>query len=218
MSDSSDSSSSEEEVKPVARVRKAPPEPVKKLSKVKKLMEEIRNAPDEDPPKKTYQRLATDKRLAVIALKERGIEDPEYRATKSAAGRWTVKKRKVPIDQSPDLDRTAGHPTLPPVKAPAPEPAPEPEVHKKDSLDLNWINMQATVNDSLKRDLETLSEKYEKLAQKEEKRKRLKAKMTPPPPQSRPMTPQNPPPTQAPVPPAHRGLYRRASKLSITQF
>jgi hypothetical protein len=225
-SSSSDSSSEDEvEVKaPAPRIRKAQvpePAPEPKKTKLQKMIEEIRDKPIPSDDGKKYQRLAAEKRLAVIALKEKGIEDPEYRATRSAAGRWTVKKRKFPIDQSPDLDRTAGSPPLR-MPEPAPSPiAPEPAPQKKDSLDLNWINMQATVNDSLKRDLESLSEKYEKLAQKEEKRKRLKAKMT------RPVTPQAPPqkpppqtaPAQPPPQPHVRpGLYHRAGKLSISQF
>jgi hypothetical protein len=111
-------------------------------------------------------------------------------------------------------------PAVTPEPIAAPPPAPEP-VSKKDSLDLNWINMQTHVNDSLKRDLEVLSDKYEKLAQKEEKRKKLKAKMAqaaraPQPPPHQP-PPQNPAPTQAPVQP-RPGLYRRQGKLSINQF
>jgi hypothetical protein len=74
--------------------------------------------------------------------------------------------------------------------------------------------MQATVNDSLKRDLEALSERYEKLAQKEEKRKRAKAKMVaqpaPPPPQ--------PKPAAAPVQPQRRDQYRRTQRVSINDF
>jgi hypothetical protein len=227
--ESSDSYSSDEEVKPAKRARKAQepvkkPEPkapggpkaepeVKPLSEVKEVK-----------PKKVYERLASDKRKEIISLKERGIEDPEYQATRSAAGRWTVKKRKIPIDQSPHLNTDAGTPPFPPrAQAPAPvsvpasggshgpEPAPPP---KKDNLDLNWINMQATVNDSLKRDLELLSERYEKLAQKEEKRNKAKekivAKPAPPPPQ--------PKPAAAPVQPQRRGQYHRTERMSISQF
>jgi hypothetical protein len=211
----SDSSESSEEEKPKKRVRKV----VKKEEPVKEAPEK---APTEPSEKKVYQRLAAEKRLEIISLKERGIEDPEYQATRSAAGRWTVKKRKFPIDQSPHLDTTAGTMQVPPTPvrpvfnqpvAPVAQPVPEPV--KKDNLDLNWINTQAMVNDSLKRDLEVLSEKYDKLAQKEEKRKRAKAKIVPPPP-SMPVAPQ---PTQAPVQPQRRpGLYQRAGKLSINQF
>jgi hypothetical protein len=81
---------------------------------------------------------------------------------------------------------------------------PAPLAKKKDDLELNWINMQATVNDSLKRDLESLSEKYERLAQKEEKRKKEKKKAQAPPSQKAPPTvkipPQIPPQYQQPIP------------------
>jgi hypothetical protein len=245
-SSSDSSSSSDDEAPPPPRVRKAQapsPEPEKpeKKTKAQKMIDEIKSKPIPEDGKK-YQRLAAEKRQAVIALKEKGIEDPEYRATKSAAGRWTVKKRKFPIDQSPDLDRTAGAPGgAAPIGAPTPAPKQAAKVleaspapiapQKKDSLDLNWINMQATVNDSLKRDLESLSEKYERLAQKEEKRKRLKAKMAravtpdvraqmpvrPAPMQPPPQQQQRPPPQAAAAVP-RPGLYHRASKLSISQF
>jgi hypothetical protein len=230
--ESSDSySSDEEEVKPVKRSRKAQ-EPVKKPEPKPKVKEAKKPEPQEpvapppasggsqgpevkSTPKKVYERLASDKRAEIIKLKERGIEDPEYQATRSAAGRWTVKRRKIPIDQSPHLDTDAGTRPLPPkaTKPPEPEPAPEP-APKKDNLELSWINMQATVNDSLKRDLEALSERYEKLAQKEEKRKKAKAKMAaqpaPPPPQ--------PKPAAAPVQPQRRGQYHRTERMSINQF
>jgi hypothetical protein len=99
--------------------------------------------------------------------------------------------------------------------------------------------MQATVNDSLKRDLESLSEKYERLAQKEEKRKKEKKKAvkeTKAPPPSQPKVPlqqipQYQPPVAfpQPVPPQYRpsqpviqrqlppGQYRRPG-ISISQF
>jgi hypothetical protein len=191
---------------------------------------------EEAPPKKVYQRLGNDKRLEIISLKERGIEDPEYQATRSAAGRWTVKKRKFPLDQSPRIDNTmqapatrvtpvfsqpAPAPSVPEPVAPPPQPAP-----KKDNLDLNWINTQAMVNDSLKKDLELLSDKYDKLAQKEEKRKKAKAKFAQPPPPAAQAPPPKaipepasaPRPTQAPVQPQRRGLYRRGKPLNINQF
>jgi hypothetical protein len=229
--DSSDSySSDEEEVKPVVkRVRKAQ-EPVKKP--VKKPEPE---APERDagvPPevkgpsapvlKKVYVRIPEDKRQEIIALKERGIDDPEYQATRSAKGRWTVKKRKIPIDQSPHLNTDAGTPPMPVQVRPIfgvardsePVPTKDPEEPKKDNLELSWINMQATVNDSLKRDLELLSEKYEKLAQKEEKRKKAKAKMAPQP----APPPSQPRPAAAPVQPQRRGQYHRTERMSINKY
>jgi hypothetical protein len=222
----SDSSSSDE----------APPPPKKepRARKPQKPQDlHVKAPPGSDAevkPKKVYQRLPNDKRQEIISLKERGIEDPEYQATRSPAGRWTVKKRKFPLDQSPHLDTTAGTAPIrvtpgafrapPPEAAPAPAPPPPAPEPKKDNLDLNWINMQTHVNDSLKRDLELLSEKYDKLAQKEEKRKKAKAKMAQvmarPPPQAPPPQPQAPP-ARAPVQP-RPGLYHRADKLSIGQF
>lgn len=222
-SDSSDSSDS------------SPPPPKKRY---------VRTVPPpkaEAPPKekKPRTRLPTGRRLEIIQNKERGIEDPEYSCSKSANGRYIVKKRAFPLDQSPHLDTTAGTMAIPDLQrvqttlAPVKEPVKEiiPEKPAKD-LQLSWINMQATVNDSLKRDLEALSAKYERLAEKEEKRKKEK-KAKPPAPRSVPQ-PANVsleiPPQQIPAqipqkfqqpraqPQLKVGQYARAKPLSLNQF
>jgi hypothetical protein len=144
-----------------------------------------------------------------------------------------VRMRKFPLDQSPHLDITAGQPpmeipTLQKVQAktiPAVEEIPVEK--KKDDLQLSWINMQATVNDSLKRDLEVLSEKYEKLAQKEEKRKREKKVRNPPPIPPSPIGSANLPPSMTPPAPVQQtpvqrvlktGQYQRSRPISLNQF
>jgi hypothetical protein len=136
------------------------------------------------------------------------------------------------------LDVTAGQPPLkvPDLQRAQTAPiveaqAPVEEKPKKEDLQLSWINMQATVNDSLKRDLESLSEKYERLAQKEERRKKEKAKAkaqpppkaTPPPPppvESRapPSQSWGPPPSQPVQPQLRAGQYRRAAPMLINRF
>jgi hypothetical protein len=161
--DSSDSSDSSSDEPPPKR-------------RVRKVVEPKKSDPKEPKTSAPRVRLPQAKRMQVIQDKEKGIEDPEYSCSKSSTGRWTVKRRKMPIDQSPHLDTTAGTPQLPlkvAVKLPeeAPKEVPQ-EKPKKEDLQISWINMQATVNDSLKRDLQTLSAKYERLAQKEEKRKK----------------------------------------------
>jgi hypothetical protein len=218
--DDSSSSSSSSDSEPPPKKRKAR-EPVEKAVK----------AP-------ARSRLPQAKRMQVIELFQKGHQDPEYSCNKSATGRYIVKRRKMPIDQSPHLDVTAGQS---PMKIPelqraqtAPIVEPVEEKPKKEDLQLSWINMQATVNDSLKRDLESLSEKYERLAQKEERRKKekakAKAKVQPPqktpvptvPPPSQPVY--SVPPTQTwgstpkPQPQLRAGQYRRATPMLISRF
>jgi hypothetical protein len=186
----------------------------------------------EEVPKKVRQpaktqpriRLPTGKRLEIISAKERGIEDPEYQASKSATGKWIVKKRKFPIDQSPRLDTTAGTPALKIEEKNVQEVVEIVPEKKKDDLQLSWINMQATVNDSLKRDLKALSEKYERLAQKEEKRKKetklvgkTVAPKSAPPPQQSPPPQRTEAPQRTPVQ-LRAGQYARARPISLSQF
>jgi hypothetical protein len=210
-SSSSSSSDSEEEYLP-------PPKP-----KAKTVSEALKKV--EPPVPRTQAKLAAARRLEIITNKEKGIEDPEYSCTKSAAGRWIVRKRKFPIDQSPHLDVTAGQRPLP---TPAPPPqGPEPPKAKKADFQLSWINMQSQVNDSLKRDLEVLSERYDKLAQKEEKRKREKKMTEKPIPRPMPSLPQQsyaqqsfPQQSyaQAPPQPKLRAGQYRAAPFSINRY
>jgi hypothetical protein len=211
-SSSDDSSDSSEDISPPPKKKKAPAE---------------KKPPAEKAPQ---IRLATGKRLEIISMKERGIEDPEYSCSKTTTGKWIVKRRKMPLDQSPHLDTTAGTMKIPDLQRVPTKEIPKEEIPqekpKKDDLQLSWINMQATVNDSLKRDLVSLSEKYERLAQKEERRKKEKAKAPPPPKQiPQQIPPQIPPQYQAPVPQQVRsqpqlrtGQYARAKPISLNQF
>jgi hypothetical protein len=205
-SSSSDSSSDEEYV--------PPPKP--KAKTVKEVLKKV-----EPPVPRTQGKLAAAKRLEIITNKEKGMEDPDYACTKSATGRWNVRKRKFPIDQSPHLDVTAGQRPLP---TPAPKAVEDgPPRAKKADFQLSWINMQEQVNDSLKRDLELLSERYDKLAQKEEKRKKEK-KAEKPIPRPMPSFPQQSfpqsygAPSQPPPPPKLRAGQYRAAPFSINRY
>jgi hypothetical protein len=104
--------------------------------------------------KKAVVRLSTARRTEIIQNKQRGVDDPEYSCVQTAAGGWRVSKRKFPLDQTPKIETVAG-----------------PAGH---DVHVTWMNMQQTVNDSLKSELSLLREKYEKLSGKYEEGKSKK--------------------------------------------
>jgi hypothetical protein len=104
-----------------------------------------------------------------------GIEDPEFNCVQNAHTKsWVVRRRKFPIDQTPRVNKQSG--TLPPAPVETPsQPQVQVPVHPPNDIAVSWLNQQATVNDSLKRDLEQLSQNYARLADKyEEKKKKVK--------------------------------------------
>jgi hypothetical protein len=124
--------------------------------------------------KKPPTRIPAGKRTDIIAKKMQGIEDPEFTCTQNPGKKtWSVKRRRFPLDQTPQVNAQVG--SLPSPLAPVTPVA--PVAHPAPSADMNvtWLNNQTVVNDSLKRTLEELSGKYEKLASKyEEKKKKVK--------------------------------------------
>jgi hypothetical protein len=194
------------------------------------------------PPKKI--RIPVSQRNEVIQQKIRGIDHPDFSCVHNPSTQtWTVRRRKMPLDQSP---KYRDDPIPPPVHQPAPAPTPTPPPPKED-VNLTWINMQSHVNDSLKKELGSLAEKYDKLASKYEEKKKAKKlpkKVVDDPieddypheyrePQRRPVPPKQPPTQQryAPPPPQQRyappqpqppklkpGQYARGRALSIVDY
>jgi hypothetical protein len=110
-------------------------------------------APQEKKPKAPVTRIPTARRMEIIQKKQRGIDDPEYSCVQNANGSWRVSRRKFPLDQTPKIEQTS---------------PPSSDVH------VTWMNMQQSVNDSLKGELAQLREKYEKISSKYEEGKKDK--------------------------------------------
>jgi hypothetical protein len=91
--------------------------------------------------------------MEIVQKKQSGIDDPEYSCVQTAGGGWRVAKRKFPLDQTPKIEKTS---------------PPGSDVH------LTWMNMQQSVNDSLKGELAQLRDKYDKLSGKYEEKKTKK--------------------------------------------
>jgi hypothetical protein len=198
--------------------------------------EESDSSSEEVPKKKRRPavvriRLAPSRRTEVIQKKIQGIEDPEYSCSHNVAtNTYTVRKRKFPLDQSPKLQE--------PIPKPEPTPVPEPvKEPPKPDLNMTWINMQATVNDSLKKELVSLSQKYDKLSSKYETKKKekpVKSDRTEEQDERRQKVyrerPRQPDPVVAPIPEPPRqppppqrpqlrpGQYSRSRGLSISDF
>jgi hypothetical protein len=142
-----------------------------------------------DKPKRV--KLSQSRRLEIITNKRNGIEDPEYSAVQNPdTGAWRVSKRKQFLSPTAKVESTS---------------PPGQDIH------LTWMNMQASVNESLGNELERLSHKYEKLSHKyqdtkEKKKPKPESKVLdlsdPEPPEEPPQPPpQQPPQRQPPQPP-----------------
>jgi hypothetical protein len=186
----------------------------------------VKSVPAPEAPKRARVRIPANRRLEVIQNKTNGIEDPEYEATRRGTS-WVVTRRKMPLDQTAKMQS----PILPKKKPerPPPPPPPEPVKKKEENLHLSWANEQASITNSLKKDLTSLSEKYDELAQKYEKHKAKKQKKEDMKnieativkkyherPREAPPAPTPPPRPQTPAPQSMPpGKYKRARPLSI---
>jgi hypothetical protein len=108
-------------------------------------------------------RIAASQRLEIIAKKMQGIEDPQFKCIQNTRTKsWVVRKRKFPLDQTPKVDAHSGKvPNSPLVPV-----VPETPSHSSNEVPVSWLNMQATVNDSLQKTIEKLSANYDKLSEK----------------------------------------------------
>jgi hypothetical protein len=119
--------------------------------KKKKVEKKVEKNPVEK--KKVVNRIPPARRMEIIQKKQSGIDDPEFSCVQTAGGGWRVAKRKFPLDQTPKIEKSS---------------PPGGDVH------VTWMNMQQSVNDSLKGELAQLREKYDKLSGKYEEKKTKK--------------------------------------------
>jgi hypothetical protein len=137
--------------------------------------DEPRRKPRSKGKKTVNARIPSSRRLDIIAKKMSGIEDPEFNCIQNVRTKsWVVRRRKFPLDQTPRVTKQSG--TLPPAQVEAPvQPQTQVPVHPPNDIAVSWLNQQASVNDSFKRDLEQLAQNYARLADKyEEKKKKPK--------------------------------------------
>jgi hypothetical protein len=122
------------------------------------------NLPEKKPVKKT-PKISSTRRQEAINLKILGKEDPEYRVIEGEKkGSYRVSRRKQPLVQEqvfiPNMD-------TPKVETPPPK-------HESENIPvMNYWNTQNTLNTSLSKVLNDLSEKYKQL-----ETKYVKAKQT----------------------------------------
>jgi hypothetical protein len=112
------------------------------------------NAPEPVVSKPKRVKLSQSRRLEIIANKRNGIDDPEYSAIQNpATGSWRVCKRKEFLSPTSKIEASS---------------PPNQDIH------LTWMNMQASVNESIGNELERLSKKYDKISAKYQEKKEKK--------------------------------------------
>ncbi|MBR1734670.1 MAG: hypothetical protein IJ730_04390 [Alphaproteobacteria bacterium] len=136
---------------------------------------------ESEPPKPKRKRnnLSQGERFRLIQAFQNGKTDKYYNVVhdKKRQGEYRIVKRRKPLD-IPEIDEQVGEmPAKIENEPPKTQTAGELLKEDKPSVGIEFFSMQSNLNNSIQRELQSLSEKYDQLSKKFEKSRREQPKV-----------------------------------------
>ena len=138
-----------------------------------KVEAQIESAPPQKPKRKRNT-LSQGERFRLIQAFQNGKTDKYYNVVpdKKRQGEYRIVKRRKPLD-IPEIDVQVGQmPDKIETAPPKSQTAGELLKEDKPSVGIEFFSMQSNLNNSIQRELQSLSEKYDQLSKKFEKARR----------------------------------------------
>ena len=144
-----------------------------------------------EKPKRKRNYLSAGKKFRLIQAYQNGKTDKYYNVIpdKKRQGEFRIVKRRKPLDV-PEIDEQVGE-VPPKIESEPPKSTTAGELLKEDkpSVGVEFFSMQSNLNNSIQRELQSLSDKYDQLSKKFEKARREQPKVVkklPPKPKAKP--------------------------------